>query len=120
MILGGLILGIILLIGCVPNQPATNQPVANANTGAPVNANANQTAPPVDAASSRIPITLPVIDALLGDEGFVTELRRTVQPSDEQFDKLKNASRNAVLQLGENNEDEKEEMKMEEEKKEHF
>ena len=105
LILGGLILGIILLIGCVPNQPATNQPVANANTGAPVNANANQTAPPVDAASSRIPITLPVIDALLGDEGFVTELRRTVQPSDEQFDKLKNASRNAVLQLGEDGED---------------
>jgi lipoprotein-anchoring transpeptidase ErfK/SrfK len=93
-----------MLIGCVPNEPASNQQSANTNintnTDAIANSNVNESAMS-EAVASRIPITLPVVDALLADEGFVTEFRRSVQPSDEQFDKLKNAARDAVLKLGE-------------------
>jgi hypothetical protein len=104
LILLGFVLLLLALIGCVPNQPAPNQQTANANTNTNTNSiansNTNQSAVS-EAAASRIPITLPVVDALLADEGFVTEFRRSVQPSDEQFDKLKNAARDAVLKLGE-------------------
>ncbi len=103
LILGGSILGILMMIGCEPGQPVVNQPVANthSNTSIVSNSNSNQTAPAPDPAMSQIPITMPVVDALMSDEAFVAELRRTVQPTDEQFDKLKNAGRDAVLKLGE-------------------
>jgi len=45
---------------------------------------------------------MPVVDALLSDEAFVAEVKKSVQPRDEQLDKLKNAGRDAVLQLNEN------------------
>ncbi|HEX6127206.1 MAG TPA: L,D-transpeptidase [Pyrinomonadaceae bacterium] len=102
LILGGFVVGILLLIGCVPNQPATNQQTTTTNANTAVNTNTNTAPATAETSASRIPITLPVVDALMTDEGFVAELRRTVQPSDEQFDKLKNAARDAVLQLGEN------------------
>lgn len=105
LILMGFVFLLLVLIGCVPNQPASNQQTGNANTNTNTNAiansNANQSAMS-EAAALRIPITLPVVDALLADEEFVTEFRQTVQPSDEQFDKLKNAARDGVLKLGEN------------------
>ncbi len=90
--------------GCVTNQPNSNAPVGTA----PVNSqntavtNTNQTpAQPVTADISNVPITMPVVDALLSDETFLGEVRKSVQPSDEQLDKLKNAARDAVLKLGE-------------------
>ncbi len=103
LILGGFILAILMMIGCEPGQPISNQRLANANanTNTVPNTNSNQTAPAPDPALARVPITMPVVDALLSDEAFAAELRRTVQPTDEQFDKLKNSSRDAVLKLGE-------------------
>ena len=100
-ILIGFVIALLALIGCEPNTSKTNQPTGNTNTTVPVNANTNQSAPNAEAAQARIPITLPVVDALLSDEEFLSEMRRSVQPSDEQFDKLKNAARDAVLKLGE-------------------
>lgn len=44
---------------------------------------------------------MPVVDALLSDEEFVAEVKKSVQPSDEQLDKLKNAARDSVLKLNE-------------------
>jgi lipoprotein-anchoring transpeptidase ErfK/SrfK len=44
---------------------------------------------------------MPVVDALLSDEEFLDEVKKSVQPSDEQLDKLKNAARDAVLKLNE-------------------
>jgi len=44
---------------------------------------------------------MPVVDALLSDEDFVGDVKKSVQPSDEQLDKLKNAARDAVLKLKE-------------------
>ena len=44
---------------------------------------------------------MPVVDALLSDEEFLDEVKKSVQPSDEQLDKLKNAARDSVLKLNE-------------------
>jgi len=44
---------------------------------------------------------MPVVDALLSDEEFVSEVKKSVQPSDEQLDKLKTAARDEVLKLNE-------------------
>ncbi|MEO8041634.1 MAG: L,D-transpeptidase [Acidobacteriota bacterium] len=98
--------GILLLLttlSCVPNQSNSNAPVSNtaANSTANANVNSNQAAPEPESASANVPITLPVVDALLSDEAFIAEVRKSVQPSDEQFDKLKNAARDAVLKLSE-------------------
>ena len=89
--------------GCVPNQSNSNAPVSNApvNSQDAANTNTNQAPPPDTANTSNVPITMPVVDALLSDETFVGEARKRVQPSDEQLDKLKNAARDAVLKLGE-------------------
>lgn len=103
LLLSGFVVSLIALTGCSPNPTDTNQQPANQNQNSailPGNANSN-VAPDADAAAERIPITLPVVDALIADQSFVSEVRRTVQPSDEQFDKLKNVSRDAVLKLGE-------------------
>ncbi len=105
IILLGFVVGLLLLVGCVQNQPPSNQAAANAPSNtASTNANTN-TAPANGEAASRIPITLPVVDALLSDEQFVAEVRKSVQPSDEQLDKLKNAARDAVLKLTEDDVD---------------
>ena len=90
--------------GCVPNQTNSNAPVSNApvNSQNTANTNTNQApSQPETADTSNVPITMPVVDALLSDEAFVGEVRKSVQPSDEQLDKLKNAGRDAVLKLGE-------------------
>ncbi len=101
LILGGFTLAVLMMIGCEPTQPVSNQAAGNSNTSVVSNTNSNQTAEAPDPALAQIPITMPVIDALMSDEAFVDELRRSVQPTDEQFDRLKNVSRDAVLKLGE-------------------
>ena len=92
----------LFLAGCVPNQSNSNAPVSNtAPVNTNVNSNANQASVQPETASSSAPITLPVVDALLADEAFVAEVKKSVQPSDEQLDKLKNAARDGVLNLSE-------------------
>jgi hypothetical protein len=102
-VLGTLFL--LLTFGCEPNQSTSNSPVnsnvVNTTANSNINTNSNQAAPEPESASANIPITLPVVDALLSDEAFLSEVRRSVQPSDEQLDKLKNAARDAVLKLSE-------------------
>lgn len=104
LVLGGFAIVLLFLVGCEVKNATTSQSNANANsnTSTAANSNANATSEDAERMAMRIPITLPVVDALLADEEFVTEMRRTVQPSDEQFDKLKNAARDAVIKLGEN------------------
>jgi lipoprotein-anchoring transpeptidase ErfK/SrfK len=94
------------LAGCAPNQQPSNTSSGNAASTANSNSNTN-TAPaqPSTESASNAPITLPVVDALLSDEAFLAEVKRSVQPSDEQLDKLKNSARDAVLKLGEDSED---------------
>ncbi len=102
------VLGLLLSLAtfsCVPSQTDSNVPASNtavnATANANTNTNTNQAATESETASANVPITLPVVDALLSDEAFLAEVRRSVQPSDEQLDKLKNAARDAVLKLSE-------------------
>ncbi|HUR99453.1 MAG TPA: L,D-transpeptidase [Pyrinomonadaceae bacterium] len=95
--------------GCVQNQANSNAPVASApvNSQNTSNTNTNQAPAQTETAeSSNMPITMPVVDALLSDETFLADVRKSVQPSDEQLDKLKNAARDSVLKLGEDDEQE--------------
>ena len=102
ILLTGLVTLSLAFSGCVPNQANSNSPVANTVANAPVNTNMNtQVSAEPAVNTSNVPITLPVVDALLSDEGFVAEVKRSVQPSDEQLDRLKTAARDAVLKLGE-------------------
>lgn len=100
LILLGFVVVILIMIGCAPGDQRSGNGSANVNTNA-VSSGSNSNSEASGEATARIPITLPVVDALLADEGFVTEFRRSIQPTDEQFDKLKNVSRDAVLKLGE-------------------
>ncbi len=96
---------VLFSIGCdAPPSPSananlavnTNTAVANANV-APVNA-------PVEnkEMAARMPVTLPVLDAMFGaDETFAEELKMKVQLTDEQVDNLKRISREAVTNLNE-------------------
>jgi lipoprotein-anchoring transpeptidase ErfK/SrfK len=91
-----------LLTGC-ETQPVTNtsSPV-NVNTSPAVNANVAIAPPasnPTNAAS--LPVTLPVLDAMFYDESFNDELKLKLQLSDEQIERLKSVSREAVGNLGE-------------------
>ena len=102
LILLGFTVAFLLFISCVPNDQSGNiQPTANSNTSVATNTNTTSANTSNESAASQMPITLPVVDALLADEAFLTELRRSVQPTDEQLDKLKNTARDAVLKLDE-------------------
>lgn len=98
---------VLFSIGCeVP--PTTNANVAvNTNTAVAVTNSA-----PMNAAvenketSSRMPVTLPVLDAMFGDENFAGELKTKVQLTDEQIDRLKKLSRDSVSGLNEDDADE--------------
>ena len=108
-LLGLFILALSLgFFGCTPTTPNSNTapPVGNTNgsvaSNSTANANANSNAAASsEAAVANVPITMPVVDALLSDEEFVGEVKKSVQPSDEQLDKLKNAARDEVLKLNE-------------------
>ena len=96
-----------LLSGCdVP--PTTNTNVAaNTNTSSAANNNAANAAPAIKKNVAGLPVTLPVLDAMFFDEGFKEELKAKLQLTDEQIEKLKTVSREAVGNLDETkNEDE--------------
>ena len=75
------------------NTPVQQPPVANSNA-----------APAPDPNLANVPLTLPMVDALLGDEETVSELKSRAQLSDEQVQKLRDAGRDALLQLSETDE----------------
>ena len=77
----------------VANAPGTNQN-ANANVASP--------APAAPATASQAEVTLPLVDAMLQDDSFVNDARSQLQLSDDQIQKLKDAARNDVITLDEN------------------
>lgn len=96
------VLLLILTTGaCVP--PET--PNSNANVGVntnqqPTNTNSAAAAPANKTENAmKIPVTLPVLDAMFFDENFVEELKSKMQLSDEQINQLKTVSREAVENL---------------------
>ena len=93
--------------GCEPPAPVNNTTVttANANTSAPVNAapvnSSNVAVVPNKESQARMPVTLPVLDAMFTEGDFVGELKSKAQLSDEQIQNLKKLSREAVGNLDE-------------------
>lgn len=93
-------------VGC--EAPPTTTTTTNANVAVNTNtAIANTNAAPVNAPTenkemaARLPVTLPVLDAMFGDENFAGELKSKLQLTDEQIDKLKKLSRESVSGLNE-------------------
>ena len=95
--------------GCVPPEQG------NTNTGANINTNAQNTtvatntnvAKPAEntEAALAMPVTLPVLDAMFSDEQFAADLKTKLQLSDEQIQKLKQLSGEAVRNLNDDETD---------------
>lgn len=93
----------ILSAGCV-SSGNVNSNLSQTNLNATGNA-VNTNSAPVETAEqvAAAPLTLPVLDAMFVDEAFVNEVKLSGLITDEQLQKLKNTSRNAVLSLNETN-----------------
>ena len=100
---------VMFLIGCeVPPTTTTNANVAVNTSTAFANTNAAPANAPVEnkEMAAKMPVTLPVLDAMFGaDESFAGELKSKVQLTDEQIDKLKKLSGDAVANLNEDETD---------------
>ena len=96
----------LIFTACSPQMPTQSNSSANTiNTQTVnINSNVNNTAPTVKKNSVNLPVTLPVLDAMFYDESFTAELKSNVGLSDEEIEKLKTASGEAVANLGEDDE----------------
>jgi len=89
---------VILLAGCAPAPSNSNTTVSTQPSPSPT-----ASPSPANTDTASVQITLPLLDALLTDEKFVTRLKQNVKLSDQQVDELKRVSGAAVAQLRENN-----------------
>src|SRR5688572_6522294 len=91
----------LLLTGCLPPPAANNSATQDANvTTANSNASLSSNVSSNTLESrSDVPVTMPVIDAMFADENFHQAARTAVNLTDEELTKVKNAAREAVLQL---------------------
>ena len=89
---------LILLASCAPapNNTNTNTTVSQASPSPSPTASPSPVSSP-DSAS--VQVTLPLLDALLTDEKFVTRLKQNVKLSDEQIESLKRISSADVARL---------------------
>lgn len=90
------------LTGCQPidttnvnSTPASNGN-ANANLSPPQAANSAEKSSPV----ANLPVTMPLLDAMFADEAFAEEAKTTVNLTEDEIAKVRDAARNAVLKLG--------------------
>ncbi len=105
------IVTIFLSIGCEPPPAATTNTNVSANTAAVNTATSNVsntsvTSVPNKESQAKMPVTLPVLDAMFSDESFAGELKSKIQLTDEEIQNLKNFSREAVSNLSETTADE--------------
>lgn len=80
----------------------------NANNAAPVAAASPVASPRVEnpRAEVNLPVTLPVLDAMFADESFAGEAKSKLGLTDEQIERLRTISREAVGNLNESERDE--------------
>jgi hypothetical protein len=84
--------------GCQP-VPVSNSGTSNGNMSV-ANSAPVTTSPEMPKENSKVPVTMPLIDALLNDPTFVDEAKRNLGLTDDEVAKLRDASRGAVLELG--------------------
>ncbi|HSI87674.1 MAG TPA: L,D-transpeptidase, partial [Pyrinomonadaceae bacterium] len=93
--------GLAMLSACATPTPVnTNTAVANTNTATPAQPQE------LEPEYSSVIVTLPIIDALMSDEGFRTNTQSELQLTDEELQKLYDVTRGAVLELDEDDYDE--------------
>ena len=97
ILVGTLVIG---SLGCVANNNTapSRPPAANTNAAPVANAN-NSTAPANNIAN--VAVTLPLVDALLSDETYSSELKTAVGLNDDEIQKLRDAAREATADLDE-------------------
>ncbi|MEJ7849688.1 MAG: L,D-transpeptidase [Pyrinomonadaceae bacterium] len=95
-----LFLYITTAIGCGTQTTNTNEPSGNlAVNTQPAGVNTSPAMPEMSESSASVPVTLPVMDAMFADEAFANEAKSSLQITDQEIQRLKDISRNAVLQL---------------------
>ena len=102
ILLFSLIATLTIAIACVPAQNNSNSPAVTQTTATPSpSPSASPSAP-----AQTVQITLPLLDALLAENGFVRELKDKGKLSDEQIESLKRASQSEINRLRETNAEE--------------
>ena len=94
-----------IISACVPPEN-TNTPNVNANVNAVSNTTETSKNPEEEKAmASRMPVTLPILNAMFQDEEFSNELKTKLGLTDLEIDKIKKVSTDAVSGLSEDNAD---------------
>jgi len=100
---------VFVLTGCIDNNNSGNGAITSqtntAPAASPAASNTNTASGATNSDLSGVPITLPMLDALLSDETAAADLKSRAQLTDEQIQKLRDAGRDAVSNLSENGED---------------
>ena len=99
-----LIAAVFIGSSCAP--PAPNAPLQSVNSNVSNTAsNANASPAPAEPPAPRADLTLPMLDALMSDEEFLTEAKNTVQLTDLEIKQLHDAAQKAVSNLSEDGND---------------
>ena len=94
-----------ILSACVPQERADTSNI-NANVNTVSNTNeTSQSFPDDKEMASRMPVTLPILNAMFQDEEFSNELKAKLGLTDLEIDKIKKVSTEAVSGLSEDNSD---------------
>ena len=91
---------IVLIAGCTPAPNNSNTTVSTQPSPSP---SASASPSPASTETAQVQVTLPLLDALLTDDKFVTRLKQNVKLTDQQVEEIKRASGAAVAQLRESN-----------------
>ncbi len=92
---------LILLTGCAPAPSNSNTTVSSTQPSPSPSVSPSSAATTADTASVKI--TLPLLDALLTDEKFVSRVKQNLKLSDEQIEGLKRVSSADVARLRDSN-----------------
>ena len=82
--------------GCAVGPASNNNSVQSTTSPTP-----SAPAAPVEKVSVTIPVTLPVLDALLADDAFKSNLKTKVELTDDQIAQLKKVAADEVAKLRE-------------------
>jgi lipoprotein-anchoring transpeptidase ErfK/SrfK len=97
----------VFTIGCQTTPLNSPQNTAvNSNFNSNTSNAANTSSNTVSVEAGNFPVTMPVVDAMFADESFRDAAKAAAQLNDEEADKIRDAARNAVLQMsGDPNDD---------------
>lgn len=86
-------------ISCVTQSPPASTSVATAPTPTPTPALSPSPTSGVVTTASTVPVTLPVLDALLADEAFKAKVKSKLQLTDDQISALRKSASDEVAKL---------------------